>query len=87
MGRPPLRVWKGDNDWVIAESAGDAAAVMAEQAGYPNEAAYLAETEDEFAPLDDDKPLTLDEDGDKTTKTCAEWVRDLGRGHLGSRDF
>jgi hypothetical protein len=73
-------------DWVIAESVDDANAVLSEHYGYTLE--QLIDDDTQITEqLPDDKPLTLDEDGSKTTLTAAEWIAKEGRCLLGSTEY
>ena len=73
-------------DWVIAESPEDAARAWEEHMGVSWDDA----TDDgppEWVRLPDDQVLRINEEGTVVEKTCAEWVRDQGRGFLGSTEY
>lgn len=81
-----LRVWTcGDEEWVIAWSAEDAALVYAETGADPIE-------DVPWTPCPDDKPFTYrdeDEDGNerRTCKTMAEHAMERGRGYFGTANY
>lgn len=72
-----------DEEWVVAESPEDASALFDSMFGVklPD-----PESGGEWIALPDDKPWTLNDDGEKTTKTCKEWSAG-GRRYLGSANY
>jgi hypothetical protein len=83
-----LHVFKCDAggiiDWVVAASADDATAVMAEQSGGDwDEAIKPAWLQ---LPDDEEMRITVEDEG-KVAKTCAEWARENGRGFLASTEY
>lgn len=85
-----LKVWANDvTDWVIAESAADARAVLNEHTGFPGDDDDQIPPEDEWEAEPDDKPLEIRTDDGRgvVKKTCAEWVAESGRGFLCSTEY
>ncbi len=77
-----LKVWHNGVETVIAYSAEDAAAALAELAGPPDSGEDMPWHE--FTK----DPLTInDEDVGKVTKSLAEWIADTGRGVLCSSEW
>lgn len=79
-----LQVWTDGEDWVVAESAEDAVAVMMEIIG-TDDPAEITEAS-KWKVLANDKTLrvTVDDDpAEHHIKTCAEWAAE-GRGHFAS---
>lgn len=79
-----LQVWTDGEDWVVAESAEDAVAVMMEHIG-ADDPSEITEAR-KWKALANDKTLrvTVDDDpAEHHIKTCAEWAAE-GRGHLAS---
>jgi hypothetical protein len=73
-----LHVWHNDCDWVVAESAEDAAAVYYETT--------MSETPEEWEQWPDSRLLVIT-DKIREEKTCAEWVKSNGRGFLCSTEY
>ena len=85
----PMNMYFNGSDWVIAESAADAADIMVAQSGITADTtAWHAMAPDErlWFWFDGDP---LDEDGERVreTKTVAEWVAERGRGYVASADY
>lgn len=81
-----LHVWANSvTEWYVAESA-DEAANMAREIGK-----LAGVTDDEldldFEMWDDGRALTMDIDGEKVTRTCAEWAAVNGKGFLGTTEY
>lgn len=82
-----LGVYRNDViDWVIAESPEDATRVWEECMGDTWENC-TGDDPPEWVRLPDDHALRIDNDGTIVEKTCAEWVREQGRGFLGSTEY
>lgn len=78
-----LHVFENDViDWIVAESADEARQIAFEHSGKSDEYADL-----EYTQCPDDQPLTINEDGNETTKTCAEWCTINGKGFLCSTEY
>ena len=76
-------IWFDGDDWVIAESADEATAVMVEVSGIdPSECGV-------WKTWPADKPLTVkDDDGGAETRLPAEWIGKLGRrAHVASVNY
>ena len=79
-----LHVWQDTTktDWVIAEDSEDASKAWAETMGEE------FDSSDGWVQWLDDGPLRMrDEDGEWHEKTCAEWVKEYGRGMLCSTEY
>lgn len=74
---PCLLVWASgadsDGDFIVAESAGEASRLYFEFSG-------IDVPEREWEALPGPKPLTIT--AEATTKTCAEWAQENGKGYL-----
>lgn len=83
---PTLHVFTNGFDWIVAESAADAARLAEDHHGGTGDG-----DPDEWEQLSDKKLLPIydtdDRAGPRTTKTCAEWARDNGRGFLCTTEF
>ena len=84
-----LRVFRNDViDWVIAESPADATRAWEEHNGDTWENCTGDDERPSWRELANDEVLNVrDDDGDSVEKTCAEWVRDHGRGFLCSTEY
>ena len=84
-----LHVFYNGDDLVVGASAEDAKFLMIEEMG------HSAEEIAEFDQWPDDKELTLRyEDAEDAPEgrmscrqTCAEWIKENGRGYLGGESF
>lgn len=80
-----LHAYKGEVDWVVAESP-EEAAILAQELYGPSSDPEGHDTPGHWTQVADDKPLAIldteDPKGPKTTKTCAEWIASNGRGLL-----
>lgn len=83
-----LQVWHDGQDWAIAESADEAASMVAKMTGH-DELTGAA-----FKALAPDFRLGIlcvngkpDDHGVGVRKTCAEWIAQQGKGILCSKDF
>lgn len=86
-----LHVWHNGYDWVVAKDEADARAVEHEMIGDPCTHDDTCDCEgDGWDQVPDEAPLKIatGEDGAPpiVTKTCAEWVKDEGRGFLCSTE-
>jgi NTP pyrophosphatase (non-canonical NTP hydrolase) len=92
----PLRVYKSNHDWFVAESEDDAWQMLAEHLCQP--VAELVARGERFEIVPDDKLITVicedhpdgmrpSDSGFNVKKTAAEWVAQEGRGYLCSEDF
>ena len=76
-----LQVWTDGEDWVVAESAEDAVAVMMESVGTDDP--FEITEASKWKVLANDKTLRVTVDDDDPSehyiKTCAEWAAE-GRG-------
>lgn len=86
-----LHVFKNDVvDWFVAETAEEAkrlSIAYAKECGIDVE---LYDVDDNmFTQERDDKRLTINDDSEsgKTTKTCAEWAAQNGKGFLCSTEY
>lgn len=79
-----LKIWTNDSDFVIAESAEDAAAVLYEETLTPPE-------KTSFHACDNSRSFTFYEDGTRAregvTKTFGEWAAERGRGYFCTSEF
>ena len=84
-----LQVFHDGSDWVIAESAAEAAAIVTEQRGEPvaGEAEFVALRSGEFVGVLCNEQGKPDDYGVGINKTCAEWIKQEGKGILCSKDF
>ncbi len=87
-GPEALRVWHNGIDWVVAHNLDEARRLVKEWCGYTDEE---ADGDEGWAPLPDDKELTIHDgpDDDSLTKlTAKEWVDECGEPQiLGSREW
>lgn len=74
-----------DEEWYIASSPDDAAALYEQTVGEPLE--FATGEAVEWTPLPPEKPFRFNDNGHVTTKTCAEWVREKGRGYFASANI
>jgi hypothetical protein len=87
---PALHVFHDGEDWYIAASVEDCAAVYEEHVGEPPDADFQ-----EFKQLPDDSKIrivcdengTPDDEGEAIERTCAEWAASQGRSFLCSRNY
>lgn len=79
-----LKVWTNDADYVIAESAEDAAVILFEETLTPPDRTT-------FEPCADRGSFTFYEDGTRAregvTKTFGEWATERGRGYFCTSEF
>lgn len=79
-----LRVWTNDCDYVVAESADAAAAVLHEETLTPPDMTS-------FYACGDSRLFTFYEDGTRAsegvTKTFGEWAAERGRGYFCTAEF
>lgn len=87
-----LKVWKGDEDWIVAETPQEALELLAKHGGWSSAEEWLedhgvASAEEEFDALRDSHSLTIDCEDEKVTKTCAEWCAENGKGYLAGTNW
>ena len=88
-----MKVFFEGCDWVIAEDVDDAWKVWTEYCGEKRED-YETEAGDFWEELPDDKEISITFDDydehafpNPQKKTCAEWIKEKGRGFLCSTEW
>lgn len=84
---PPLHLWNDSVNFVVAESAVSARAILLKALGIGDDDTPAA---DEWERWPADKPFTIVEDGDEKTKRSmlpADWAKINGPGYIGSTEM
>lgn len=82
-----MEVWKvrdGEVHWVIASSRDDAMAVMRESAMWEEMDSGDGAVLEALSP---ESVLTVNEDEERISRSCGEWVAAEGRGYLAGTCF
>lgn len=74
-----LHVYTDDEEFVIASSEADAAAVLREASNAVDVAIWFQ--------LPDDRAFTYDDGQSIVKKTCGEWAKERGRGYFCAANY